>query len=188
MKRRRGLSPRRGGLSPSFFATWPEASAVKRAVAPVLPNDAPSLLMLAAFVGTTMAAPTFVTRPLIIREKGLGAGDLGRERMDAAVSATLMFVVSGAGRPRRRLESRFGHDPCADFERFRASPDRGRHPLACEPARCDGRAQGWLAAERAACGGVRLLACGGVCRREDAGRAGLSPYGLVTIPRSKKCR
>lgn len=80
----------------SVFATWPEASAVKRAVVPVLPNDAPSLLMLAAFVGTTMAAPTFVTRPLIIREKGLGAGDVGRERMDAAVSATLMFVVSGA--------------------------------------------------------------------------------------------
>ena len=36
------------------------------------------------------------TRPLIIREKGLGAGAVGRERMDAAVSATLMFVVSGA--------------------------------------------------------------------------------------------
>ena len=80
----------------SVFATWPEASVVKRAAAPVLPNDAASLLMLAAFVGTTMAAPTFVTRPLIIREKGLGAGDLGRERMDAAVSATMMFVVSGA--------------------------------------------------------------------------------------------
>lgn len=80
----------------SVFVTWPEASAVKRAVAPVLPDDAPSLLMLAAFVGTTMAAPTFVTRPLIIREKGLGAGDVWRERMDAAVSATLMFVVSGA--------------------------------------------------------------------------------------------
>ena len=80
----------------SMFVTWPEALEVKRAVVPVLPNDAPSLLMLAAFVGTTMAAPTFVTRPLIIREKGLGAGDVGRERMDAAVSATLMFVVSGA--------------------------------------------------------------------------------------------
>ena len=80
----------------SVFATWPEASAVKRAAVPVVPNDAASLLMLAAFVGTTMAAPTFVTRPLIIREKGLGAADVGRERMDAAVSATLMFLVSGA--------------------------------------------------------------------------------------------
>ena len=80
----------------SVFAAWPAASEVKRAVVPVLPNDAPSLLMLAAFVGTTMAAPTFVTRPLIIREKGLGVGDIGHERMDAAVSAMLMFVVSGA--------------------------------------------------------------------------------------------
>ena len=80
----------------SVFVTWPDASAVKRAAVPVLPNDASSLLMLAAFVGTTMAAPTFVTRPLIIHEKGLGAGDVGRERLDAAVSATLMFVVSGA--------------------------------------------------------------------------------------------
>ena len=61
----------------SVFVTWPEVSAVKRAAVPVLPNDASSLLMLAAFVGTTMAAPTFVTRPLIINEKGLGAGDIG---------------------------------------------------------------------------------------------------------------
>lgn len=52
--------------------------------------------MLAAFVGTTMAAPTFVTRPLIVREKGWGERDLGVERRDAAVSATLMFVISGA--------------------------------------------------------------------------------------------
>ena len=80
----------------SVFATWPDAATVKRAALPVLPHDASSLLMMAAFVGTTMAAPTFVTRPLIIREKGLGAGDLRREMSDAAVSAALMFVVSGA--------------------------------------------------------------------------------------------
>ena len=52
--------------------------------------------MLAAFVGTTMAAPTFVTRPLLVREKGLTAKDLKRERLDSAVSATLMFVISGS--------------------------------------------------------------------------------------------
>ena len=80
----------------SVFVTWPEASVARRACAPVLPRDAASLLMLAAFVGTTMAAPTFVTRPLLIREKGLGADDVGRERLDTLVSATLMFVVSGA--------------------------------------------------------------------------------------------
>lgn len=80
----------------SMFVTWPDASTLRRALTPVIPRDGASLLMLAAFVGTTMAAPTFVTRPLIVREKGLSPGDLGRERLDAAVSATLMFVISGS--------------------------------------------------------------------------------------------
>ena len=80
----------------SMFVTWPDASTLRRALTPVVPSDGASLLMLAAFVGTTMAAPTFVTRPLIVREKGLASGDLGRERLDAAVSATLMFVISGS--------------------------------------------------------------------------------------------
>ena len=80
----------------SVFVTWPDAETLSRAVRPVLPTSANSLIMLAAFVGTTMAAPTFVTRPLLIREKGLTAGDLGAERTDAIVSATLMFVISGS--------------------------------------------------------------------------------------------
>lgn len=80
----------------SVFVTWPGAVTLKRAVVPVLPQDGLSLLMLAAFVGTTMAAPTFVTRPLLMREKGWGMGDLGAERRDAVVSAVLMFIISGA--------------------------------------------------------------------------------------------
>ena len=80
----------------SVFVTWPDAATLKRAAAPMLPTDGASLLMLAAFVGTTMAAPTFVTRPLLVREKGLTAADLGRERMDSAVSASLMFLISGS--------------------------------------------------------------------------------------------
>ena len=80
----------------SVFVTWPDAETLSRAVRPVLPTSAGSLIMLAAFVGTTMAAPTFVTRPLLIREKGLTAKDLRAERADAIVSATLMFVISGS--------------------------------------------------------------------------------------------
>ena len=80
----------------SVFVTWPDAATLRRALPPLLPRDGASLLMLAAFVGTTMAAPTFVTRPLIVREKGWGEGDLRTERRDAIVSATLMFVISGA--------------------------------------------------------------------------------------------
>ena len=80
----------------SIFITWPDAATLKRALPPLMPTDGASLLMLAAFVGTTMAAPTFVTRPLIVREKGWGAGNLRSERRDSVVSAVLMFVISGA--------------------------------------------------------------------------------------------
>ena len=80
----------------SVFVTWPDAATVRRALPPTLPTDGASLLMLAAFVGTTMAAPTFVTRPLLVREKGWGVRELAVERRDAMVSATLMFVISGA--------------------------------------------------------------------------------------------
>lgn len=80
----------------SIFVTWPDTATVKRALPPLLPTDGASLLMLAAFVGTTMAAPTFVTRPLIVREKGWGVADLGVEKRDSIVSAVLMFVISGA--------------------------------------------------------------------------------------------
>lgn len=43
-----------------------------------------------------MAAPTFVTRPLIIREKGLTAADVGKSRLDSWFSAFMMFVISGS--------------------------------------------------------------------------------------------
>lgn len=80
----------------SVFATWPDAATLRRAIRPLAPSDGASLLMLAAFVGTTMAAPTFVTRPLLVREKGWGTDDIKTERRDSIVSASLMFIVSGS--------------------------------------------------------------------------------------------
>ncbi|MBQ7188840.1 MAG: Nramp family divalent metal transporter [Kiritimatiellae bacterium] len=80
----------------SMFVVWPDAEVMKRALPPAVPHDAASLLMLASFVGTTMAAPTFVTRPLLLREKNLGVENLGEQRADAVFSASLMFVISGA--------------------------------------------------------------------------------------------
>ena len=80
----------------SMFVVWPDAEVMKRALPPAVPHDAASLLMLASFVGTTMAAPTFVTRPLLVREKNLGVENLSEQRTDAVFSASLMFVISGA--------------------------------------------------------------------------------------------
>ena len=80
----------------SVFVVAPDAATLQRAAKPLLPTDGASLLMLSAFVGTTMAAPTFVTRPLLVREKGLSAADLGHQRLDAWFSATMMFLISGS--------------------------------------------------------------------------------------------
>lgn len=52
--------------------------------------------MVAAFVGTTMAAPTFMVRPLIVKEKGWGRNDLNVQSRDALVSAILMFIISAS--------------------------------------------------------------------------------------------
>ena len=80
----------------SVFVVVPDAATLQKAAKPILPTDGASLLMLAAFVGTTMAAPTFVTRPLLVREKGLSAADLGKQRFDSWFSAAMMFLISGS--------------------------------------------------------------------------------------------
>ena len=80
----------------SVFVVAPDMATLQRAAKPILPTDGAALLMLAAFVGTTMAAPTFVTRPLLVREKGLTAADLGRQRVDSWFSAAMMFLISGS--------------------------------------------------------------------------------------------
>jgi Mn2+/Fe2+ NRAMP family transporter len=63
---------------------------------PVIPQAPGAALMVAAFVGTTMAAPTFVVRPLLLKAKGWGPADLRQQSIDALTGASLMFVVSGA--------------------------------------------------------------------------------------------
>ncbi len=80
----------------SMFVVWPSPAILRQALVPSIPDEPGALLMIAAFVGTTMAAPTFVTRPLLLKEKGVGVADLKRQTLDAVVSASLMFVISGS--------------------------------------------------------------------------------------------
>ena len=53
-------------------------------------------MMVVAFVGTTMAAATFLSRPLFIRGKGWTIKDLKVQRNDAITAAALIFIISGA--------------------------------------------------------------------------------------------
>lgn len=53
-------------------------------------------LLVASLVGTTLAAPTFVVRPLLLRGKGWTEKELKLQTRDVMVSTFIMFVVNAA--------------------------------------------------------------------------------------------
>ncbi len=80
----------------SMWVVMPRASAFMQGMAFHLPTTDEGFVLVPAMVGTTMAAATFVVRPLLIRGKGWGPEDRHAQTRDSIVGAVLMFVVSGA--------------------------------------------------------------------------------------------
>ena len=80
----------------SLFIVPPSPVEVAAGLVPRIPAAPGAKLMVAAFVGTTMAAPTFVVRPLLMQGKGWTVAHRKEQSRDAFVSALLMFVVSGS--------------------------------------------------------------------------------------------
>ena len=69
---------------------------VARGLVPSIPEVPGGRMMVAAFVGTTMAAATFLSRPLFIQGKGWTMEHQERQKHDAIVAALLVFIVSGS--------------------------------------------------------------------------------------------
>ena len=80
----------------SMFVVLPAPGEIIRGFIPRIPNVEGAKLMTAAFVGTTMAAPTFIIRPLLMKGKGWTAVNTKEQSRDALVSAFLMFLISAA--------------------------------------------------------------------------------------------
>ena len=80
----------------SMAVVPPHWSDVFHGLVPQIPADPSERLLVAAFVGTTMAAPTFIVRPLLLRGKGWTIREYGAQQRDALVSASMMFVISGS--------------------------------------------------------------------------------------------
>ncbi len=80
----------------SMFIVLPSPLEIAGGLVPGLPAAEGSKLIAAAFVGTTMAAPTFVVRPLLMKGKGWTREHVRHQSRDSLVSALLMFVISGA--------------------------------------------------------------------------------------------
>ncbi len=80
----------------SMFIVMPSPGEIAAGLVPSIPSDSGGRMMVAAFVGTTMAAPTFVVRPLLMQGKGWNASNTKNQSRDAAIAAVLMFVISGS--------------------------------------------------------------------------------------------
>ena len=80
----------------SLFMVYPLPVDVIKGLIPSIPEIKGGNMMVAAFVGTTMAAATFLSRPLFIKGKGWTKDDLGIQKKDAIVASVLIFVISGS--------------------------------------------------------------------------------------------
>jgi Mn2+/Fe2+ NRAMP family transporter len=80
----------------SMFVVLPSPREIVSGLLPGIPDVPGANMMVAAFVGTTMAAPTFIVRPLLMRGKGWGSNQVREQSRDSLISATLMFIISGS--------------------------------------------------------------------------------------------
>jgi len=81
----------------SFFVVLPPMNDVLQGMIPSIPEVEGGKMLVAAFVGTTMAAATFLSRPLFIQGKKWTVDDnLKDQQKDAFWAALLIFLISGS--------------------------------------------------------------------------------------------
>lgn len=80
----------------SLFFVFPQPSETIKGLIPSIPDVEGGQMLTAAFVGTTMAAATFLSRPLFVIGKGWTIKDLKAQKNDSIAAAVLVFVISGA--------------------------------------------------------------------------------------------
>ncbi len=78
----------------SFFIVMPDLKEVISGFRPSIPQVEGGRMLVAAFVGTTMAAATFISRPLFIQGKGWTKDNLKDQKKDAIWAAVLIFIIS----------------------------------------------------------------------------------------------
>jgi len=78
----------------SLFFVQPLSMDIVKGLVPTIPKVAGGKMLVAAFVGTTMAAATFLSRPLFIKGKGWTIKNLKQQKKDSITAAVLIFVIS----------------------------------------------------------------------------------------------
>ncbi|WP_299325234.1 Nramp family divalent metal transporter [uncultured Maribacter sp.] len=80
----------------SLFMVYPLPVEVVKGLMPTIPKVEGGQMMVAAFVGTTMAAATFLSRPLFVKGKGWTIKNRSQQKKDAIIAASLVFFISGS--------------------------------------------------------------------------------------------
>lgn len=80
----------------TMFIVLPPPETIVNGFVPKLPHFKDSELLIAAFVGTTMAGPTFIVRPLTIIGHGWTRENLREQSRDALISAVMIFIISAS--------------------------------------------------------------------------------------------
>jgi Mn2+/Fe2+ NRAMP family transporter len=80
----------------TMFIVPPDPVEVIKGMIPSIPEGVNVVLLIAAIVGTTFTAPTFVVRSIIMKEKKWNLNQLKHARNDAASGAIIMFLISMA--------------------------------------------------------------------------------------------
>ena len=85
----------------NFFILMPPPIDILKGLVPSLP-DVPldqgkgPFLVIASMVGTTVFSGLFIIRTTLVKEAGWTIADLPKQRNDAIVAVTMMFVISGS--------------------------------------------------------------------------------------------
>ncbi|NAS11457.1 divalent metal cation transporter [Flavobacteriaceae bacterium R33] len=80
----------------SLLLVYPLPSEVLNGLIPTIPKVQGGKMLVAAFVGTTMAAATFLSRPLFVKGKGWTIQNLKQQKRDAITAAILVFLISAS--------------------------------------------------------------------------------------------
>ncbi len=78
----------------TLFFVPPSISEMVKGLIPTIPEGSNATILIAAIVGTTFTAPTFVVRGILMKEKTWDLGKLKHARKDAIQGAVLMFFIS----------------------------------------------------------------------------------------------
>ncbi len=78
----------------TFFIIPPDPVEFVKGFIPSIPQKANAPMILAAIVGTTFTAPTFVVRSILMKEKKWDMEQMKHAGNDAATGSVLMFLIS----------------------------------------------------------------------------------------------